>query len=163
MLSTFLILVVMQPREAQPIEKTAPIQQRIGAIHIQGNIVTKDGPIRDLLGLFPGQILASEDDFRWAEIRLLVAFQKRFDLINHVRPRVVVRPDQNGSGFRDVWVLFPERPGMMDDGKPSARPLLEIDPRLDAADKTQRGPAATGRSKAIRKFRRVENEASSDL
>lgn len=121
MMTALLFLSVVHPAET-PMRTN---ELRVGAIQIYGNIVTSNSKVQEALAIFPGQRLPSDEDLKWAEMRLLVAYQKRFDLINHVRPRVIVRPT-SGSDFLDVWVIFPEWSGTLEDGKRSPRPRLGI-------------------------------------
>jgi hypothetical protein len=81
---------------------------RVGRIIIEGNRYTLDGDILEELDFRPGQPLPSEADILRAEMRLLMAFHKRFDLADRQRPRIEFEAEK-GSNYIDIRVLFPEK------------------------------------------------------
>lgn len=87
-----------------------PVRDRVGSIIIEGNVRTGDAAILNLLdGFYPGAELPSEADRLRCELRLLVAFHRRFDLDAGLRPEVVVLPNDHDSVFRDLLIRFPEK------------------------------------------------------
>ncbi len=83
--------------------------QRVGRIIVVGNARTPGRLILRRLDFFPGQLLPSEAELLRAEIRLLTAFPKRFDLAAGDRPTVAVVGNRDSS-FADIEVRFPEKP-----------------------------------------------------
>lgn len=101
------VAVVLGP--AAPPAGGPPVQERVGLITLTGNTVTPDGDILDLLGLYPGGGLPDEAGLLRLEMKLLLAFHRRFDLDAGQRPRIELAPNDLDSLFRDVVVTFPEK------------------------------------------------------
>lgn len=90
-------------------ERASPA--RVGRVIVVGNARTPDRLILRRLDFSPGQPLPGEAGLLRAEIRLLTAFPKRFDLAAGDRPTVaVVVVVHRDSGFADIEVRFPEKP-----------------------------------------------------
>ena len=99
--------VAVAPWAGGPAVREAPDQ--LGQIVIVGNIRTPNGPILEVLELYPGMLLPEEATLWRTEIRLLVRFHNCFDLATGKRPTLKVLPREGKSALRDIEVRFPEQ------------------------------------------------------
>jgi hypothetical protein len=107
-----------------------PPPPRVGQVIITGNHVTKDWVIRQVVGLYPGQV------FRFPELRLAERNLARLGIFR-VDPEKGIRPTvsvmEGGSEFKDIVVQVQEestggvllRPGFSADGQPTVNLVLE--------------------------------------
>jgi outer membrane protein assembly complex protein YaeT len=84
-----------------------PIPNRVGNVHIVGNVVTRDNVIRRQLEIYPGQIL-EWPNLKQAEVNLarLNIFEMNQEL--GIRPTVTVIDPESDSIYKDILVSVQE-------------------------------------------------------
>jgi hypothetical protein len=87
-----------------------PERRCVGDISICGNFKTPDGKILDVVNIYPGQYMPSENELRSAEQKMLKKFRKQLGTADSNQPRIEIRRSES-SKFDELIIYFPERPG----------------------------------------------------